>query len=723
MVDPRRLFTESQARQIVERQNGRCWKCRAHLQTGFHVHHVIAWGKGGLTEIDNGMALCDGCHLNFNGFEQEAPTKRQQLRDWQKRCKEAFYERLVALERTGEKRIFKIEACVASGKSTMMAEFARELILGDWSEEFGFEFIAIVAPNISIIGAHAGRARESFGIIGALERRGIYAIERITSGGRLPVSWTPQAEQTPAGVVGIAAVFTYQYLRQESVQRQLVDWARSGKKIAVFYDEIHHVPDLGTSWSAGLSRINDATALAAYFSGTWYRTDRRAIFDQFSQGRAEPDFSYNYAEAIGDGVVRPVSFWIPNVTARMKDAEGTVIDERPVDEYIEEIPREVKLAMFDPKGWFVETMIRRASTELAFRRTKYRDAGCLVVCPPGFQDYEKDPSDDVYDESVELTEQNRKAEEIHRRIEEITGKQAMLVLNGHPPERIAEFRESDSEFIVAVNRISEGCDIPRLRVGLILRDLSNTRLQFNQIIGRFIRRRAEDDEEPALVIMPPIQGMCEFARAIAIEEKNVVPKKSDPCPACGRLPCKCPCKRCGMSRPCRCPCFYCGERPCICCDWGPGPEIFVELDGLHDQHIVHGIDVADPYTARMLNIREKKEDVRHIDVGKGGLLLQLDAEVNGAGSPAPQSAAASRLKAVATAANWAQLVDTVPIEILRFSKLFRQHDQPYAVAWNHINRKFFPGTSWKQVRTDPRLLSIEKLTEVIEYARARTNRR
>jgi hypothetical protein len=63
--DPRRRFTPAQARRIAERSGGRCWKCRAALSPGYHVHHLIAWAKGGLTEIDNGIALCPECHRNW----------------------------------------------------------------------------------------------------------------------------------------------------------------------------------------------------------------------------------------------------------------------------------------------------------------------------------------------------------------------------------------------------------------------------------------------------------------------------------------------------------------------------------------------------------------------------------------------------------------------------------------------------------------------------------
>jgi hypothetical protein len=64
--DRRRRFTTAQARYIAGRQGGRCWRCRAPLGAGFHAHHLIPWAAGGLTETDNGIALCVECHRRWH---------------------------------------------------------------------------------------------------------------------------------------------------------------------------------------------------------------------------------------------------------------------------------------------------------------------------------------------------------------------------------------------------------------------------------------------------------------------------------------------------------------------------------------------------------------------------------------------------------------------------------------------------------------------------------
>jgi hypothetical protein len=588
----------------------------------------------------------------------------------------------------------------------MMADIAHDLTFGDLAEVCPIDFHIFIAPNRAIIGSHGGAESEAFGIIGALESYGIWPLEQITAA-RMPVCMAcPEADINDAGIItGTAAVFTYQYLLQKKVRETLIAWAtKEGKRIAVHYDEIHHVPEVGSAWSEASEEINAIAACLTSWSGTWFRTDKRSIMGQRDEATPELTFCYPYADGIQDGIVRPVSFWIPDPTARTYSQEsGLIIDERPVSEYLEELPEAVRKEIFNPDGWFMESMIRRADHELSRRRTKYRDGGCLVICPPGFHG-ERD--------SDNPAEQDRIAEVIYRRLLEITGKRGMLILNGDPASKIAEYRESDMEFLVAVNRVTEGCDIPRLRMALVLREL--TELMFEQVLGRIIRRRAEDDEEPALGILPPIHRMCEYARRVAIAKKGVTPRVVKPCAACGRIPCKCPCSRCGKLKPCKCPCRRCGQRPCVCREI-PLNE-FAELEGTRDAHITHGTDIHDRFARRADAIRSRHDSCLHKDLAGMAFILQCDEEVNGAVPPTgSEDGPAVSAHVVATAANWVVLRDAVPVKVKKLIKFFRQEEKPYSAAWRHVNRKFFPGTKWAEVRDNPKKLSMEKLKEVHAY--------
>jgi superfamily II DNA or RNA helicase len=414
-------------------------------------------------------------------------------------------------------------------------------------------------------------------------------------------------------------------------------------------------------------------------------------------------FTYSLVEGIQDGHVRPVSFWCLDASARTFDrVSGRLLDERPVREYLEEVPAEVKAALFDPDGAFVERAIRKADEELTLRRRKYVDAGCLIVCPPGFHD----------DEGAE----DRIAELIHRKVEALTGKKALLILNGTPTERIREARESDVPFVIAVNRIAEGCDLPRLRVLLLLRDLSGSELLFLQILGRILRRRREDDEEPALAIIPPLHLMLEMARRILVAGKEVVPKKVEICQVCRRIPCQCPCKRCGLPRKqCRCPCPVCGQYPCVC-DWPPPwIEAFAELEAAGDSHIVQGTDVENRFAVRAGTIRHRIAACSHRDLGNMAFILQCDEEVNGrTAGPAPDPGAVAP-QVIASAQNWLNLRDAVPVKMRRLVRFFREQPKPFEAAWRHLNKMFFPGSRWSDVKDDPARLSFDLLKRLHAY--------
>lgn len=200
------------------------------------------------------------------------------LREWQVRCKRALYEYFAACADAGRKPEPKVEACVGSGKSTMLAETVHSLTFGELAEVCPVDFNVVVAPNRAIIGAHGGADAEPFGLMGALLKFNFWSLERIT-GDRLPgLMACPEIRVNDAGLVtGATAVFTYQYLSQSKVQETLLDWAGRGKHIAMHYDEVHHVPEAFAAWAEALGRVNAAAVCWTSWSATWFRTDERAI--------------------------------------------------------------------------------------------------------------------------------------------------------------------------------------------------------------------------------------------------------------------------------------------------------------------------------------------------------------------------------------------------------------------------------------------------------------
>ena len=85
------------------------------------------------------------------------------------------------------------------------------------------------------------------------------------------------------------------------------------RKTLVVFDEIHHGGDAKTWGDAIREAFGDATRRLA-LTGTPFRSDDSPIpFVTYEAGadgvlRSEADHTYGYAEALADGVVRPVVF-------------------------------------------------------------------------------------------------------------------------------------------------------------------------------------------------------------------------------------------------------------------------------------------------------------------------------------------------------------------------------------------------------------------------------
>ena len=112
-------------------------------------------------------------------------------------------------------------------------------------------------------------------------------------------------------------------------------------------------------------------------------------------------------------------------------------------------------------------------------------------------------------------------------LEKLTGEKPYLVHNDEPGSHalIDVFKDNDKDWIVAVDMISEGVDIPRLRT-LVYLPRQQTELHFRQALGRVVRRYKENlpDISYANVIMPKIPYFEECASRILSEMKHEFPK-------------------------------------------------------------------------------------------------------------------------------------------------------------------------------------------------------
>jgi superfamily II DNA or RNA helicase len=299
--------------------------------------------------------------------------------------------------------------------------------------------------------------------------------------------WTPSGGRLPADVHGI--VTTYQQVAASpDALRPL-----AAESLAVL-DEIHHAGD-DRAWGDAVRRAFDPASRRLALSGTPFRSDTRAIpFVRYVGDEAVPDFEYGYADALADGrVVRPVYF--PRINGFMEwiapdgAAQAAAFDD-PLDRA--RAAQRLRTALSLEGDW-LPTVLAQANERLVALRRQQPDAGGLVVATD--QDHAQGIADLLR----------------HR-----GGVQATVAVSDDPrsSSRIARFSASSDPWIVAVRMVSEGVDIPRLRVG-VYATTTTTELFFRQAVGRFVRWTRGVPRQKAYLFIPDDLRLRTWATQIA----------------------------------------------------------------------------------------------------------------------------------------------------------------------------------------------------------------
>jgi superfamily II DNA or RNA helicase len=263
-------------------------------------------------------------------------------------------------------------------------------------------------------------------------------------------------------------------------------------------DEPHHMGELA-SWGRSTQAAFEQARFRLLLSGTPFRSDNSPIpwvtYDD--DGVSSADYAYGYTEALIDGVCRPVTFhtydgdmeWVSD--GRRRRADFTVA--LPAAE----AARRLRTAL-DPEGDWVGHVLSDAHRELVdLRAGVHRDAGGLVIAA------DKDH-----------------AEKLADRLAGISGERPDIVTSDAPDAsaRIARFAAGTGTWLVSVLMVSEGVDVPRLRVGVYATS-ARTELFFRQVIGRFIRRTPTPKHQMSHVFLPSDPTLKRLATQIE-EERN-----------------------------------------------------------------------------------------------------------------------------------------------------------------------------------------------------------
>jgi superfamily II DNA or RNA helicase len=297
-------------------------------------------------------------------------------------------------------------------------------------------------------------------------------------------------------------VTTYQQLATGDTPARLRGLVADG---FVILDEIHHAGD-DRAWGDSVRQAFELAARRLSLSGTPFRSDSTQIpFVRYvvtAEGDlAEPDFTYGYGDALRDGgVVRPVYF--PRVDGQMEwsTPAGDVVRASFQDELARtQASLRLRTALSLDGDW-LPTVLGQADERLRRLRDDQPDAGGLVIA---------------------IDQEH--ASGIARLLRERFGRPAQVVVSDDPSasKKIAEFARSDKPWLVAVRMVSEGVDIPRLRVG-VYATTTTTELFFRQAVGRFVRWQAGRASQKAYVYVPDDPRLRAHAFAIAEARRHVL---------------------------------------------------------------------------------------------------------------------------------------------------------------------------------------------------------
>lgn len=486
MSNTPRRFNSSQRAAALMSSNGKCEDCNKDLQPGdWEADHHYPYSKGGATKARNLHTLCRNCNRikgdmipgsiisSLPEFDQAKPFA---ARKWQ----QEFIDDYIKSENSN----YLLAAAPGAGK-TLAAAYAVRLMM----QSHGARQVVIVCPTRSLKNQWAS----------AFHLAGI----------RINPDYSNSDPRAGSFYHGICV--TYQ---QVASNPDVFDHLIGREPLSVVVlDEIHHAADQ-SGWGKALQTAFDGAWKRLCLTGTPFRTDQGIIpFLEYElpdqEGRSDiiPDYQYGYQQAVAEGVCRPVHFHLHHGQVRWRDYDPAF--ELPRQNQadfgqIEELPGRIAgrlRAAVQIEGHgdeFAVQMFAAAHQRLLEIRKEQPDAAGLLI-------------------ARDQNQARRWAEHIYK----TTGQQSTLVVSeeAESSKNIKAFRSDSSQWIVAVMMVSEGVDIPRLRV-LCYATTITTDLFLRQATGRVTRRRKNDPKGTAAsVFMPADPRLVELAQKI--EEEGI----------------------------------------------------------------------------------------------------------------------------------------------------------------------------------------------------------
>ncbi len=281
--------------------------------------------------------------------------------------------------------------------------------------------------------------------------------------------------------------------------------ARLAEHAVVILDEVHHAGD-DRAWGDALTVAFGGARRRLSLSGTPFRSDTRSIpFVRYVLDEARPDFEYGYGPALAEHrVVRPVYFPRTNGQMEWSAPDGSIHAATFDDALVTTRANQRLRAALSLEGEWLPEVLGAAHARLSEIRRHQPDAGGLVIA----------------------TDQDH-ARGIAEILTERVGTRAVVATSDDPlaSQRIRTFGASSEPWLVAVRMVSEGVDIPRLRVG-VFATTTTTELFFRQAVGRLVRWQSGIGRQAAYLFIPDDIRLRTIATQIADDRRHSLRRRA-----------------------------------------------------------------------------------------------------------------------------------------------------------------------------------------------------
>ncbi|HEX2660780.1 MAG TPA: DEAD/DEAH box helicase [Polyangia bacterium] len=312
----------------------------------------------------------------------------------------------------------------------------------------------------------------------------------------LDPDWSPAYGTLPSDVHGIAV--TYQQVASNPhALRPMVRGA-----FAVL-DEIHHAGESKT-WGDAVRTAFEHASYRLCLSGTPFRSDQNTIpFVTYDGDLAESDYEYGYGRALEDGrVVRPVYF--PRINGHMEWTAPGGLDYAATfdDPLTRELSNQRLRTALNVEGEWLPAVLEQAHAQLTHLRQRDPRAAGLVIAMD---------------------------QEHARGIAQVMAERLRVVPviatsdESAASDNISRFVTGVAPWIVAVRMVSEGVDIPRLRVGVYATN-TVTDLFFRQAVGRLVRWIEGLGRQGAYMFIPDDIRLRKLGATIAEQRRHSLRK-------------------------------------------------------------------------------------------------------------------------------------------------------------------------------------------------------